>query len=82
MSALQLSNERLRIGCSPSKNDPGWYALCSHKLCCSLPLWGHLSKLTQLIRNGDTTKLRFEFLAASLIFGSEALIRGRYKFAF
>ena len=46
-SALQLCNERLRIG--RSLVDLEWYALCSHRRGCSAPLQQLFSKLLQPI---------------------------------
>ena len=46
-SALQLCNERFRIGCFLV--DLEWYALCSHRLDCSVPLAEFFSELLQPI---------------------------------
>ena len=46
-SALQLCNERLRIG--RSLVDLEWYALCSHRRGCSAPLQELFSKILQRI---------------------------------
>ena len=48
------------------KNGLGWYAFCSRGVGC-------LAISRNLLRNGEITKVRFEFLVASLVFGSEVL---------
>ena len=53
--------------------DLEWYALCSHRPCCSVPLEEFFSKLLQPITEQINNKPRFGFLVASSAFGSEAL---------
>ena len=75
-SALQLCNERFRIRCFLTKNDPEWHALCSRRIDCSVPLKEHFSNQLQLITERGRNQSAVVFFVASLVFRSEALSSG------
>ena len=75
-SALQLCNERFRIRCFLTKNDPEWHALCSRRIDCSVPLRECFNNQLQLIAERGPNKSSVVCLVASLVFGSEALSSG------
>ena len=79
---MQLCNERFRIRCFPTKNDPEWHALCSRRIDCSVPLRGCFNNQLQLIAERGPNKSSVVFLVASLIFRSEALSSGYFIASF
>ena len=73
---MQLCNERFRIRCFLTKNDPEWHALCSCRIDCSVPLRERFNNQLQLIAERGPNKSSVVFLVASLVFRSEALSSG------
>ena len=73
---MQLCNERFRIRCFLTKNDPEWHALCSRRTDCSVPLRECFNNQLQLIAERGPNKSSVVFLVASLVFRSEALSSG------
>ena len=73
---MQLCNERFRIRCFLTKNDPEWHALCSRKIDCSVPLRVRFNNQLQLVAERGPNNSSVVFLVASLVFRSEALSSG------
>ena len=73
---MQLCNERFRIRCFLTKNDPEWHALCSRRIDCSVPLRECFNNQLQLVAERGPNKSSVVVLVASLVFRSEALSSG------